>query len=203
MKRYALRAVFEVSFLLLGSTATLMAAPLSIIDLNVAPVDTRNPAPKPAAEPTRSGNPLWAIPLKDLNVTRERPIFSPSRRPPPQPMAAPRYVPPPPQPTAPQRPQLALVGTVVNTREGFGIFFDQATNTVIRLKTGDDHNGWTLRSVQGREVTLQKDGETTVLSLPARNAESVAGPRAVVSPFPSAPPPPQKLAPRVHHGPDD
>ena len=29
-----------------------------------------------------SGNPLWAIPLRALTVTRDRPIFSPSRRPP-------------------------------------------------------------------------------------------------------------------------
>jgi hypothetical protein len=39
-----------------------------------------------AGEPERappSGNPLWAILLKDLSDTRERPIFTPSRRPPP------------------------------------------------------------------------------------------------------------------------
>jgi hypothetical protein len=30
-----------------------------------------------------SGNPLWAVPIKDLSQTRDRPIFTPSRRPPP------------------------------------------------------------------------------------------------------------------------
>ena len=126
----------------------------------------------------RPGNPLWAIPIKDLSVTRERPIFSPSRRPPPPAVAATPYVPPPPPPTpaGPQRPQLALVGTVVNTNEGFGIFLDQATNTVVRLKTGEGHNGWILRSVQGREATLQKDRDTAVLALPARDAEQVRHP---------------------------
>src|SRR5438045_3679915 len=37
----------------------------------------------------QSGNPLWTIPLASLTATRERPIFTPSRRPPPpvQPIA--------------------------------------------------------------------------------------------------------------------
>src|SRR5258708_33146709 len=30
-----------------------------------------------------TGNPLWAVPLDALSMTRERPLFSPSRRPPP------------------------------------------------------------------------------------------------------------------------
>lgn len=53
----------------------------------------------PAAELGRDlpANPLWAIPLKQLSNTRERPIFSPSRRPPavagPPPPAAVRVPP--------------------------------------------------------------------------------------------------------------
>src|SRR5262249_52823969 len=50
-------------------------------------------APRPAdasAEAPPTGNPLWALPLKQLSMTRERPVFSPSRRPPPPP--APAYV---------------------------------------------------------------------------------------------------------------
>jgi general secretion pathway protein N len=160
----------------------------------------------------RPGNPLWAIPFKDLSVTRERPIFSPSRRPPMSPVAAPPYVPPPPRPAEPQRPQLALVGTVVNANEGFGIFFDQVANAVVRLKTGEAHDGWVLHSVQGREATLQKDGETAVLALPARDAEQTGGvppaaapPPSVSSaaPVPSAGQPLRRVSPRVHHGPDD
>ncbi len=51
------------------------------------------PAPvAPASERTLSANPLWAIPLAQLPNTRDRPIFSPSRRPPP-PAVAPAAVP--------------------------------------------------------------------------------------------------------------
>ncbi len=40
-------------------------------------------APPAAPAPTPSANPLWGIPLSRLSGTRDRPIFSPSRRPPP------------------------------------------------------------------------------------------------------------------------
>src|ERR1700678_4820686 len=43
------------------------------------------PPPSPAApERPASANPLWALPLTTLSTTRERPIFSASRRPPPR-----------------------------------------------------------------------------------------------------------------------
>src|ERR1700722_9210094 len=42
------------------------------------------------------GNPLWEVPLTDLNAPRNRPIFAPSRRPPPSPVVEAPYAPPPP-----------------------------------------------------------------------------------------------------------
>src|SRR5271169_776177 len=33
-----------------------------------------------AEPPASAGNPLWALPLERLSITRERPIFSPSRQ---------------------------------------------------------------------------------------------------------------------------
>src|SRR4029077_954267 len=76
---------------------------------------------KPAATPTVSANPLWAIPLNALAATRNRPLFTPSRRPPAPavasvPAAAPRPQPAPPA-VAPQ-PHLNLIGPV--GREGGG-----------------------------------------------------------------------------------
>ena len=56
------------------------------------------------------------------------------------------------------------------------MFLDQATNNVIRLKTGQDHSGWVLRSVKGREATLQKDQQTTTLVLPVPG-DAPASPR--------------------------
>ena len=159
----------------LGTAAGFAAAPTDVTEpinadrsggaIDIGAGDER-PARPPAAERAVSGNPLWAIPLKDLTATRERPIFSPSRRPPPPAVVAKPYVPPP-KSAEPDRPQLALIGTVAGENDGLGIFLDQTTNQVIRLKLGDGLRGWVLRQILRREVTLEKDQATTVLALPA------------------------------------
>jgi len=135
-----------------------------------APVVVKPPEPPPAApERTPSANPLWAIPLANLSNTRERPIFSSSRRPPPPAVAsipAAKAPPPPPKPPRVERPQLSLVGTIASGDQSFGIFVDQATKAALRLKVGEEYQGWRLRSVQGREVTLERDQQTTILSMP-------------------------------------
>ncbi len=124
----------------------------------------------PAADNHPGGNPLWAIPLNVLSVTRERPIFSVSRRPPPQAITAlPAPEPvkvPPPQPAPPEVPRLALVGAVGNGDQGIAVFVDQSTRGIVRLKIGEAHSGWVLRQVRGRETTLEKDNRTVLLALP-------------------------------------
>jgi hypothetical protein len=145
-----------------GSPAV-MAVPV------VPPVTTmRVVAPPPTPERAQSANPLWAIPLAQLSATRERPIFSPSRRPPPAAVAAePAIVKAPPvRKKRPETPPLALVGTIASDEEGFGIFLDQSTKAAIRLKVGEDYQGWKLRSVQGRETALEKDQQVVTLALP-------------------------------------
>ena len=119
---------------------------------------------------SHAGNPLWAVPLSALTVTRERPLFSVSRRPPPPvvappPVAVVRPPPPPARPREPQKPQLSLVGTV-GGEEGIAVFVDQTNQSIVRLRPGEGHQGWILRAVGGREVTLQNDRDTAVLALP-------------------------------------
>jgi general secretion pathway protein N len=102
------------------------------------------------------GNPLWGIPLKSLSVTRERPLFTPSRRPPAPSVALaeparPVLAPP---PAVAETPRLALIGLIVSGRDGIAIFVDQTTREVVRLRTNEGHSGWILRSIQGREATL-------------------------------------------------
>jgi general secretion pathway protein N len=65
------------------------------------------------------------------------------------------------------------VGTIASDDEGFGIFLDQSTNAALRLKVGEDYQGWRLRSVQGREATLEKDQEVVTLALPQPGAGQV------------------------------
>lgn len=138
-----------------------------------APVEIAPSAPAqqsvdlPPAEP--SGNPLWAIPLSALTATRERPLFLPSRRAPAAAVAGPVAAappPPPPPPAQEERPPLVLIGVVAGESEGFAVFLDQTSNGVVRLKTGQDHSGWVLRAVKGREATLHKNGKSEILALP-------------------------------------
>ena len=153
-------------------------------------------AQPPAPERTLSPNPLWEIPLSTLATTRERPLFSPLRRPPPPVAAAsPPSVPapPPPKPPRVERPQLSLVGTVAGEEESFGIFVDRTTKAAIRLKIGEDYQGWKLRTVQGREVMLEYGQQTTILSLPQPGAGALGPARGqienVAAQRPADPPP--------------
>jgi hypothetical protein len=147
-----------------------------------------------AREPAPAGNPLWMVPVQTLTATRERPLFSPSRRPPPPPPAvasAPPPKPAAPPPAEPDHPLLSLLGTIVGSSGSIGVFLDPASNSVVRLRTGENHTGWTLRSVAGREAKFEKNNRTATLALPPRNAEPVAqsvSPAGVGVPVAGAPP---------------
>lgn len=146
----------------------------------------------PDVELNASPNPLWSIPLSSLKATRERPLFSPSRRLAPVAKAAPPPPPaPPPKPPEPERLQLSLVGTVVG--EGgkrVGLFVNSADNSSVRLKVGDDHQGWVLRELAPLHATLDKGQQSTVLELPRPDArrDMVAAPAPAVALKPASTP---------------
>jgi len=143
----------------------------TVVEVTIPP---SGPAPAAPAERALSANPLWAMPLKQFSVTRERPIFLPSRRPPATPeatAAVPKVVA---LPKEPERPQLSLVGTIAGDDDKFGIFVDQSTKAVIRLRVGDDFQGWKLQSIQGREASLEKSQKTVVLALPQPSSSQAA-----------------------------
>jgi hypothetical protein len=136
---------------------------ISVVEVTIPP-----PAPAVPTERTLSANPLWEMPLQQFSATRDRPIFLPSRRPPAPPASAVTVakVVVPPKPKEPEQPQLSLVGTISGDDAKFGIFVDQATKNVLRLRVGEDFQGWELRSVQGREAAFQKNQLTFVVALP-------------------------------------
>ncbi len=113
-------------------------------------------------------NPLWGVPLELVNVTRDRPLFSPTRRPPAsaatsRPVKAVAAA----GPALAPKPTLSLIGTIEGKSEGLAVFVDTATHNVVRLRMGQGQDGWILRSVSEREVVLGKDDRTEVLQLPA------------------------------------
>ena len=118
---------------------------------------SRDP-PLTAATAAIVDNPLWSVPLSALSATRERPIFSPSRRQPAAVIAVPSN-PPPPAPVRPQNPappQLVLVGTVIGELKQIGVFLDQTTRIVVHLEAGENHEGWVLTRVSNIDVQLEK-----------------------------------------------
>jgi general secretion pathway protein N len=137
---------------------------VTVVEVTIPPAKPN----APATERTLSANPLWEMPLKQFTVTRERPIFLPSRRPPAPPASVVTVakVVVPPKPKEPEQPQLSLVGTISGEDARFGIFVDQATKNVLRLKEGEDFQGWHLRSIQAREASFQKNQQTFVVALP-------------------------------------
>ena len=169
-------------------------------DINRAPLGgARNDLPlhgaPPAAKPLVSANPLWAIPLGALTATRERPLFSPTRRAPAPVVANAPAVPqpPPPAPAVVEHPDLILVGTVTGEAHDLAVFVEPATHKTVRLLTGQDHRGWILQSVEAKSVTLHKGARTEILALPPPSA--TAAPTPVISDLPPAPAPaPQSIA---------
>ncbi|WP_454646417.1 hypothetical protein [Bradyrhizobium liaoningense] len=160
---------------------------------------------RPAAAPERApaaglpqralgDNPLWAIPLARLTATRERPLFAPTRRPPVvAPVAMPVTPPPgpPPKPPEPETPQLSLLGTIIGA-EKIGLFLDARSKSVVRLRAGENHNGWTLRAVERRRVELARGLDQAVLDLPAPDVKGSGTPGAPMlagpPPMPAVPP---------------
>lgn len=149
------------------------------------------PAVAPAAR-ISSGNPLWAIPLERLSASREYPLFSRTRRPPPVAVVArpaPVVTAPPPRPPEPEKPDFALLGTI-SGREKIGLFIESASKSVVRLKAGENHKGWVLREVRPRQVELAKGLDTATLEVAPPDvkvgpASTLAAP--AVMPAPSAP----------------
>ncbi|MBV9429170.1 MAG: general secretion pathway protein GspN [Bradyrhizobiaceae bacterium] len=154
--------------------ATAVARDADLNALTVSPASLASAKAEP-----RGGNPLWAIPVSALSETQARPLFSPSRRPPAAPvlasLASSPAKPPPPRKPEPDHPMLTLLGTIVGDSVEIGVFADEASHDVIRLKAGDTHDGWTLSSVVDRSAFFQKEGyPAATLALPAPGAEAAA-----------------------------
>jgi hypothetical protein len=127
----------------------------------------------PAPELSTTGNPLWAIPISKLSATRDRPLFSASRRPrTPTVAAAPAPTPTmATQPPAPETPPFTLVGTIIGENSRIAIFFNEALKTATGVKEGESDSGWILRSVDLRSAILDGSGRTVTLDLPEPAAQ--------------------------------
>jgi general secretion pathway protein N len=135
----------------------------------------------PTVEPSRTGNPLWVVPISKLSATRDRPLFSVSRRPPtPAAPAAPTPTSTVASPApAPETPPFTLVGTIVGGDSRIAIFYDETSKIASGVRAGERASGWTLRSVDPRSATLEESGRIVTLALPEPPGEIGSPPPAV------------------------
>jgi general secretion pathway protein N len=157
------KAVGEVP---IGATLREMAAGQTSLTTEQPPAALKEAG---ARQRPPGGNPLWGIPMSALSATRERPIFSASRRPPMPPVVAQRVAvpPPPPKPAEPEQPLLTLVGTAIGKPIIVALVLDRATKTLVRVHLGEAVSGWVLRSVDSRTMTVEKNSQTVTVALPA------------------------------------
>jgi general secretion pathway protein N len=117
-------------------------------------------------------NPLWDAPIASFAPTRERPIFSPSRRPAIAALPPPVQLPPAPSQQKPRKPPFVLLGAIEGENEQIALLLEETTKAVVRLRAGQSHSGWTLRTVKGSEAVLQGYQQTATLVVPNRPTSS-------------------------------
>lgn len=122
----------------------------------------------------KRGNLLRAVSLESLSSTRDRPLFSPQRR--PVPPRLPEIAAPPSTILPPREldhPGIVLAGTVVGAATDIALLLEEKTKAVFRVRPGEAHNGWAVRVIGRREVTLEKEGRIEILALSVSGADAL------------------------------
>jgi hypothetical protein len=132
-------------------------------------------------------NPLQARSLDRLSATRDRPLFSPTRRPvppPPPPVVhAPEVVPPPPP------PNVTVVGIVLDGDGARAIVRSGMGKKSERVQIGDDIGGWKVSQIEGRRLVLSLGERLATFTLfsDERGKQSPDGSDSPASKFQDAP----------------
>ena len=104
--------------------------------------------------------------LEDLQATRQRPLFSPTRRPPPVVPAPEVHVAVPQAPPPAPPPDLEVSGVIVGPDARSVIVHHAQDTTPTYLSVGSQIDGWTVSAIRSREVVLQHDTRSVTIGLP-------------------------------------
>ncbi len=143
--------------LVLGSTLTRVRAQTQSQTRTQTKDQTQVQAHAPTTSPA---SPLAAYPLDRLSATRERPLFSPSRRPPAPPPAPIIAAAPPPPP-----PKLILFGDVMDADDAHAIVGTGTADKTRRVRIGDDIGGWKVTQIEGRKLVLSLNDRSATFTL--------------------------------------
>lgn len=143
------------------------------------------PAPRVAESKMSSEpiplNPLAAVTVEQFAEIVDRPLFNPTRTPPPVEDAAPAQVagPAPPAPEESAKPEdFTLLAVAVADDSRIAMLRWNKTNEVFHLKQGQFLSDWELRSVGEREVTIGRNDVSFSLKLFERARRLEAPPLA-------------------------
>ena len=111
-----------------------------------APSGGAGAAPPLAALPDQPSYTM--APLEDFAAILERPLFSPTRRPPAQGVVAAAA----PEPEL----QVTLVGVIISSEEQIAIVRLKDADRFARLSVGDSFQGWILDSIEPSRITFRR-----------------------------------------------
>jgi len=140
-----------------------------------------------------AATPSWRAPLESMIQTRERPLFTRARRPPP-------VAPTPESDLAPGLDQLrvSLLGVLLGPEgSGVAVLRDEDSKVLRQTQVGDTLNHWTLVELRRRAAVFQRNGDTLVIEMPKPEPRPADGgvsislepPVDEMPPQPDAPPP--------------
>ena len=142
--------------------ALVLGSALMRVRTQTQPQTRTQTAPQTQAHPatTRPASPLDAYPLDRLSATRERPMFSPSRRPPARPPPPIIAAAPPPPP-----PKLILFGIVMDSDEARAVVGVGTGEKTRRVRIGDDIGAWKVTQIEERQLVLSLDDRSATFTL--------------------------------------
>lgn len=137
-----------------------------IVCLGLVPVFATDATLRAQIEPSAERGAV--PPLESLSATRERPLFSPTRRPPapppPPPAIVARAKPAPP----PAPPSVALLGVVIDEDGARAVLRVGRPEKIMRLRVGDDVGGWKVSQIDARQLVLSLEDRTATFTLFSR-----------------------------------
>jgi len=104
--------------------------------------------------------------LEALRATRERPLFSPTRRAPPPILAKP--------PAAVQQPPDVVLSAVIIGTEVEIAFLKRGKDKAFPVRTGADVDGWAVTEIAPRHVVLENNSRLVTLEFPKRGGGAVS-----------------------------
>jgi general secretion pathway protein N len=118
--------------------------------------------------------------LDELRATRERPLFSPSRRPDVETAAAPEAAP---VEESPDSLPFELTGVVLGSETAIAILRNRDTQETVQLRRGETLEAWSIEEIAPRHVVLRQEDRQVRLELfPLKPEGSAAVPPRLVPP---------------------